>query len=424
MFLDNYYKVAAHHNRNWPIDFLRGAMVLLGAYGHFTYIMSYFGIETLSWNWFTATLVYNIPFGIAVFSPVSGFLITSMLLKQSEGNLHNIHIPGFYLQRFTRIMPGLILLCALNLLFYALHYPGFEITHFSWQTILFHIFTFRTNLLFPDMANHLWPWGILWSLAIEEVFYLFFPLICVLLRTHKNVVIFLIAIIFYGPYCRAHAPSAFGSIRLYFGCFDLIAIGALAALLTQNDSFFTKSRKPFRSRIWIGTGIFLMIGTYIFGPWTVNNVCGPTLIAIGVFMYIIGVTYNRKNAPPLKDNCIKSFLRKLILPICIFGLLSYEAYLYHVFIFLLFKPLITWMGAKLGWTWLFSNLWILNLTILTAIASWFWFFHCINPLRKNIVAKYSDKLDYYTYVLIPRLFHRASQQCNFIYSRMENSLSR
>lgn len=423
MFLDNYYKTTANHHRNWPIDFLRGALVILGASGHFAYIMSYSGIESLSWNWFTATLVYNIPFGIAVFSPVSGFLITSMLLKQSEGDLHNIHVPGFYLQRFARIMPGLILLCALNLLFFAIHYPGFEIAPYHWENILFHIFTFRTNLLFPNQTTHLWAWSILWSLAIEEVFYLFFPIICVLLRTHKKVMIFLILIILYGPYCRLHAPSAFGSIRLYFGCFDLIAFGALAALLVHNDFFLKESNQTFRPKIWVGFGVFLMMITYICEPWTLNNICGPTFIAIGVFLFLIGVTYTQKLQPP-QNNIIKSFLKKLTVPICLFGFLSYEAYLYHVLLFLIFKPAIVWTSQQFGWSWLFSNSWMFGLEVLTLAFGWVWFFNCVLPLRKRIIAKFGDKLDFYTYVLVPQLFHNASQQCNFIYTRLEKILAR
>lgn len=423
MFLDNYYRVASHHHRNWPIDFLRGALVILGASGHFAYIMSYSGIETLSWNWFTATLVYNIPFGIAVFSPISGFLITSMLLKQADGNLHDIHIPSFYLQRFARIMPGLILLCILNSLFLALHYPGFEIAPFSLASIFSHIFTFRTNLLFPNQTTHLWPWSILWSLAIEEVFYLFFPIICVLLRTKKKVILFLIFLILYGPYCRLDAPSAFASVRLYFGCFDLIAIGALAALLIHNDLFIKESLQPFRPKIWVILGVCLMTITYISEPWLENNVCGPTFIAIGTFMFLIGVTYTQKNAPSStsKDSFVKSLLKKVILPINLFGFLSYEAYLFHVFFFLLFKPLIIWMSNKIGWTWFFSNSWMFGLELLTFIFGWLWFFGFVEPLRKKLVAQIGNKIDFYTYVTIPRLFYLMSQQCNFIYSRIRKA---
>lgn len=402
----NYYKIAENYHRNWPIDLLRGVLVLIGSSGHFAYIMSYSGIETLHWTHFSAILAYNIPYGIAVFSAVSGFLITSMLLKHSEGDLSAVHVPKFYLQRFTRIMPGLILLCILNLLLCALSYPEFELQYFDWQTILSHVFTFRANILFPDQNNHLWAWGVLWSLAIEEVFYLLFPIICVLLRSQKKVMIFLILIIFYGPYCRLHAPSAFSSIRLYFGCFDLIAFGCLAAFLSQTELFLSKSGKPFRPKVWIGIGLFLMIGTYFAGPWTLNNVCGPTFIALGTFMYLIGVTYNQKNTLQKNDSFFMSAFKKLILPVCVLGLLSYELYIYHVLIFLLFKPVIVQMGHAIGWSWLFSNTWMFGLEGLTAVFGWFSFFYLFNPLRKKIISQWGPKIDFWTYVLVPQFFYK------------------
>jgi peptidoglycan/LPS O-acetylase OafA/YrhL len=324
-------------------------------------------------------------------------------------------------------MPGLILLCLLNLLLFSVNYPGFEINFFSWQTILTHVFTFRTNLLFPDRTFHLWAWSILWSLAIEEVFYLFFPIICVLLRSPKKIIIFLVCIIFYGPYCRLHAQSAFGSVRLYFGCFDLIAFGCLAALLsqtTQTKLFIKKSTQRFHPKMWIATGTILMVGMYFIGPWTLNNVCGPTIIALGCFLYLIGVTYNQSEKTPetkSKQSRLSRFCKKLVLPFCLLGLLSYELYLYHVMIFLLFKPLITWMGAKVGWTWFFSNTWMFGLEVLTGILGWFWLFHFINPFRKKLVERFSPRLDFFTFVMVPHFFHALSQQCNFIYHRLRHA---
>lgn len=62
-----------------------------------------------------------------------------------------------------------------------------------------------------------WPWVVLWSLAIEEVFYFFFPMICKFFRYHLSVVAMLIAFVIFGPaYRQAHG---YVSIIQYFGCF-------------------------------------------------------------------------------------------------------------------------------------------------------------------------------------------------------------
>lgn len=401
MFFAQQYKAG---QRNWPIDFLRGVVVFIGATGHFYYLMwQPAGVE-LQPSLFSATLLYNISYGIAVFSPVSGFLITSMLLKQTEGKLYQVQPTQFYLLRFSRIMPGLIILCSVNLLFNFLDYPGFQIAPFTWQTLLSHVFTFRTNILFGDGMHHLFCWAILWSLAIEEVFYLLFPLLCLAVRSHFKLILVLIGLVFYGPYCRAGADS-YASLRLYFGCFDQIALGCLAALFIKTDLFFNNAVQQ-RAKIWIGIGALLMISVYFLTLWTSNYVYGPTLIAIGTSLYLIGATQAKKNSLLTSDTWLKNFGKNLILPACILGTLSYEIYLFHEVIFTLSKPLITIIAAKIGWTWFYSFCCLSFLVGLLALLAGVWFFYCINPIRRKVFTLFHAKLDFLMFILIPRFFSR------------------
>ena len=111
--------------------------------------------------------------GVDVFFVLSGFLITTLLLREEE-NTGSIDIFPFYMRRFFRIIPiYLLVLCGYVAICY--HNPV------KWALLLAalpHYLTF-TNEFVPWGA----PYGFSWTLGIEEKFYLFWPLLYfVLLR--------------------------------------------------------------------------------------------------------------------------------------------------------------------------------------------------------------------------------------------------
>lgn len=95
-------------------------------------------------------------------------------------------------------------------------------------TMLAYIATFRFNWFIVTYGS---PgpriWDVLWSLSVEEVFYLSYPLLFGILKVRTLIICVLFIIVVCGPIRR----YMLGSVDLYsfFGTFDMIAIGALAA---------------------------------------------------------------------------------------------------------------------------------------------------------------------------------------------------
>jgi peptidoglycan/LPS O-acetylase OafA/YrhL len=108
--------------------------------------------------------------GVNIFFVISGFLITLLLLKEQDRN-GGISLGKFYARRALRIFPAAYLLIATVVLLSALGLVQLN------QGDVIHAATYTTNY-HPDRA---WSLGHLWSLAVEEQFYLLWPLAIVML---------------------------------------------------------------------------------------------------------------------------------------------------------------------------------------------------------------------------------------------------
>lgn len=179
------------------------------------------------------------PRGVGLFFVLSGFLITFLLVHE-ERTLGGIDLRSFYLRRILRIWPlyFLIVLSALFLIpqvgFLAL--PGLDPAqaqaHLGSKLTLF-------ALLCPNLVNALYgpvPYaGQTWSIGIEEQFYLFWPLLLILVRQRWLLVIGTVAaytaVRLAMPQDRQAFPVLHGFIRPYG--IDGMVVGAAFALLVQ-----------------------------------------------------------------------------------------------------------------------------------------------------------------------------------------------
>lgn len=110
----------------------------------------------------------NGPLGVVAFFAVSGFLITTLLLRE-ESRDGSVSLRGFYIRRSFRILPlYFLVLAAFTVLIMGLHLGG-EVDVFVGN--LPYYLTYQND--FAAAA----PLGHSWSLAIEEKFYLLWPLL-------------------------------------------------------------------------------------------------------------------------------------------------------------------------------------------------------------------------------------------------------
>jgi peptidoglycan/LPS O-acetylase OafA/YrhL len=169
--------------------------------------------------------------GVIVFFVISGFLITTWSLRR-WGRLDQISCRQFYLMRFARIMPCLVGLLAVLSLLHVLGVPRFVIDphRSSLPRALMAAFTFHINWLESHVGYLPASWDVLWSLSIEEVFYLFFPIVCTLLRKQALIVGFLCCFLIIGPWARVHTQNQYWADNGYLSCMDGIALGCLSAI--------------------------------------------------------------------------------------------------------------------------------------------------------------------------------------------------
>ena len=128
----------------------------------------------------------NAAAGVEIFFAISGFLITTLLLKEKI-KTGRISLKRFYIRRFLRIFPvAYLYLFVLFLLNIALN---LRIHGTSFGTA----FLYMKNFTLLDAGE--WQTGHFWSLAVEEQFYFFFPFILVLnWKVYIRLLIFLIVL--------------------------------------------------------------------------------------------------------------------------------------------------------------------------------------------------------------------------------------
>ena len=218
------------------VDLLRGLSILLVVILH-TNIRIRFAhtpMGQLLPVWLGAAIAWNGDNGVTVFFAVSGFLITSTSMRR-WGRLGAIRLRAFYGLRFARIAPLLLLLLAVLSVLDVAHADDYVIkpAQASLGRAVFAVLTFHFNWLEGRVGYLPGNWDVLWSLSVEEAFYLFFPIAAVLLRRSRAALIaLLLAFVAMGPFARTlwTAGRPVWQEKSYLGGMDAIALGCLAAL--------------------------------------------------------------------------------------------------------------------------------------------------------------------------------------------------
>ena len=286
-----------------------------------------------------SSLVWQGQSGVQIFFAVSGFLITTTSINR-WGNLSRIHIRDFYLLRFARIAPLLLTLLAVLSLLHVFHFKDFTVSKNvgGLRSALVAALTFRVGLLEATKGYLPGNWDILWSLSVEETFYLFFPLACYLLGRGKWLVVFLLMFVVLGPFGRtvlAHGNETWQEYS-YLGGMDAIALGCLTALFAARRSF---GRPALMTLVGIGSAllVFCLGFSREVNRLGLDSVgLGMTLLAVGTCMLIVAAAQTRWQAP------------RIFNPLLVYGRRSYEIYLTHMFIVFAFFNLFKRAGKPMS----------------------------------------------------------------------------
>jgi peptidoglycan/LPS O-acetylase OafA/YrhL len=270
-----------------------------------------------------SSLVWNGQYGVQIFFAVSGFLITSTSLRR-WGEPSRVNLRDFYALRFARIAPLLLMLL---LVLSALHAAGLKDFVVSAETgglgrAWIAALTFHVNLLEARRGYLPGNWDVLWSLSIEEMFYLFFPLLCRLTGRGKGLAAVLVVFVVLGPFGRtvlAHGNDTWQEYS-YLGGMDAIALGCLTALAVARI-------QPVRRTLLIVGGLGIASLIFILGfslrseAWGLDGSgLNMTLVALGTCMIITAGAATHWRSP------------RIAVPLLYLGRYSYEIYLTHMFV--------------------------------------------------------------------------------------------
>lgn len=311
--------------RNAGIDCLRGVSIILVIIHHvgLRIPLKQTVLATFLPEWFLNALIYNGYEAVFIFFVISGFLITSNSIHR-WGSLGSVDARAFYVRRAARIVPCLVILVAVLSL---LDLAGVD------KYVIFRDNQSLPRTIFSALALHLnwyeghtgWlpgGWDVLWSLSIEEVFYLGFPVVCLLLRRDWILapVSFLLALSL--PVSRAAlAGNEIWQEKAYLPGMAAIATGVMGAIIAA----YWHPRKRSSVRI-LGAAGALGILAVLFCEEKLWHYLGNGTMLILTFssLCLILAFYWRPEAP------------RWILPstgwLRSFGRLSYEIYLTHMFV--------------------------------------------------------------------------------------------
>jgi peptidoglycan/LPS O-acetylase OafA/YrhL len=296
-------------------------------------------------------------FGVDVFLALSAYLITELLLREKTLN-GDLDLKSFYLRRMLRIWPLYFFFLALAGVL-TLVLPGQKI---GWHAALAFLFLggnwwivlrgFPSSVIFP-----------LWSVSIEEQFYLFWPPLVRRLRaTHMATLAFTMVAIAWAVrfYLGTHGATETQVWCNTLARLDPIAAGILVAVFLRGETPELSVQKRV-AMIGFGVACLAMAGNF----WsikadpltTLRILAGYPVVALGAASLLLGVLSSAKALS-------KSVLVYL-------GKISYGLYVYHVLGLMVSDYAVPHADTGLG-RYLVRDAIALSLTIVFAAASFRW----------------------------------------------------
>ena len=353
------------------IDALRAIAVAMVVFSHWA------GYHNDLWS--DTSIWFNGEVGVQLFFIISGFLITGILLDErlraeTAGDSGRSILKAFYSRRFLRIFP----------LFYGTLFAGYALGHPDvLNSIGWHL-TYLSNFLFARRGEYMGDVSHFWSLAVEEQFYLLWPMM-ILFLPKRILLQAVVACMLFGPIFRflmlfvLNANEVAANV-LPFSSLDSLAGGALLAILYRNNWAPSRIRiAAWFIRACVVSGIaYVALRTVIPVPATFESAglfLSRTLMIPGLAAIVWFIAHG---LPGRAGAVLQSK------PLSYIGKISYGVYVFHFFI-----PGITaWLCYKADFlVWerygMSAYLFVNTAALLTLSAlSWHFFEKPINDLKQ------------------------------------------
>ena len=301
--------------------------------------------------------------GVDVFLVISGYLITSIILRELEAG--TFRFASFYERRARRILPALffIMFCSIPfawILMMPVELKGYAVSVTSVVAFASNIIFWRQHGYF-DTSAELTPLLHTWSLAVEEQFYIIFPIALLLIwrfgrkASVLSIAAVAIASLLLCEYASQHHPS----FNFYWGitrAWELMA-GSLCAFVTLRPH---QIRDNFLSMLGI---VLILYSIFRFD----NSVRFPSVYAL---LPVIGACLIVLFAH--RDTVAAWILS--MKPLVAVGLISYSAYLWH-------QPLFAFARIR---SIVAPSMWLMaGLALLTLPLAWLTWRYVETPCRTD-----------------------------------------
>jgi peptidoglycan/LPS O-acetylase OafA/YrhL len=310
--------------------------------------------------------------GVRLFFVLSGYLITGILLR-CRSSIEAGHSDGatalcrFYIRRFLRIFPPYYALLALMVM---AKFPGVR------DTLWWHA-GYASNFLFALQGD--WtPWvtAHFWSLAVEEQFYLVWPLL-ILLVPRSRLIGVVIAIIVSSPLFRLIGLLAgINGTALWVATpasLDALGLGSLLALCADQPAARRRLTRLGLISIplaLITLGLVLLVDDRLWLSYVVNE----TVVALAL-VCLVGKTAEGFGGLPGRLLSLR--------PMQYVGKISYGIYLYHLFVLQAFWKLLGAAGLPLLDKGPLLFLIVTSTTVAMAALSWKFLERPLNSLKRH-----------------------------------------
>jgi peptidoglycan/LPS O-acetylase OafA/YrhL len=265
--------------------------------------------------------------GVDIFFVISGFLITSIILKELN-NTGKFSFKNFYIRRIKRIIPVLLLVFFSTfpfvwLFFIPTSYIDFVKSLLSSLSFVSNHYFYLSGELYDAESSLLKPLMHTWSLSIEEQYYIIFPLILtVVFKFFKNkllkifLILFSISFLSMIYFFQKNESFVFFS---FFTRFWELLLGSIVAILFTNKRGIQKISHNFYSIVGL---LMVMYSIFFFNDATEFPYIPTLLPVLGTSIIIY---FNNEN------NLVYRILSQKY--IVFLGLISYSLYLWHYPVF-------------------------------------------------------------------------------------------
>jgi peptidoglycan/LPS O-acetylase OafA/YrhL len=301
-----------------------------------------------------AHIINKLPlwYGLPLFFVLSAFLITELLLMEKQA-AKKILIGQFYIRRILRIWPLYFLGIAIGIIYF--HIPSFADTGDRAPALMVVMYLTLIGNWYFSLVSKAWisnPMTPLWSISVEEQFYVVWPpLIQFSSKRILCLALLLLLLVSIGTQFMLGVALA-NPVQIWtnsFVQFEMFAVGALLAIFL--DEHCPRIGLALRlvilasalvcwmsSQLLIGSGGFMMVGRYL-------------LTAMGCFLLMIAFL-----GAPLKFPRWSIYL----------GRISYGLYVFHVFSLMLAERLLERLSFQHAHLFL---KFIISLSLTIALAS-------------------------------------------------------